>query len=183
MGAYNFQPRFVPYVKDWSKRHTIRAERAHSDTCGSVMHLFTGLRHPGAELLMRTQCVRTDFIRITTKYRIFIGASVGLPEHPALYGEGQLHRGGFVELDQDERNALAWRDGFRPEGSVAINPGDCFRLMIQFWEQRGDNNSLRSGDFEGTMYHWDPAVQFSKNRNRLMRIAELHPLYVKGAAA
>jgi len=176
MGLYNFKPQFVPFIKEWSKRHTIRAERSKQDLPGKVMHLFQGLRHPGAECLMRTRCVRRDFLVITEQRRIRIGASVGLSDYPALYGEGQFHRTGFVDLDQDEENLLAWKDGFRPEGSTQENPGDAFRLMMQFWNGRLP--------FQGQMYHWDPRVQFSWPRpGRLIQITPQHPFYVKGAAA
>jgi len=176
MGLYNFKIEFRPFIKDWSKRHTIRGERERPDMPGKVMHLFTGLRHPGAECLMRTRCVRRDFIVITDAHRIRIGASIGFSDYPALYGEGQFQRGGFVDLDQDEQNALAWKDGFRPEGSSLENPGDAFRLMMQFWEGRLP--------FQGNIYHWDPRVQFSKTpRGRLIEITAQHPLYVQGKAA
>ena len=108
MGLYNFKAQFVPFILDGSKTHTIRAERKHGDVPGRTMHLYTGLRHKGARLLFRAPCVRVDFIRIEADYRVRIGASVGSDDFPAPYGEGQFH-GGFVELDESEKNYLAWR--------------------------------------------------------------------------
>lgn len=137
MGLYNFQPRFVPFILSREKTHTIRAWRSHGDVPGRTMHLYSGLRHKGARLLMRTTCVRVDFIRITADQRVFIGASVGFEGSPALYGEGQYHQGGFVELDRSEKDSLAKRDGFRN-----------FQEMMQFWNGRLP--------FEGQIYHWRP---------------------------
>lgn len=162
MGIYNFMPRFVPMIEDWSKRHTIRGERAHPDTPGNAMHNYTGLRHPGARCLMRPMCVRTEFIRIEggprTPFRILMGFSLGLGATDAdarvaspIYGSET--GGPLVRLAEDELQQLAWRDGFRPDGSTLDNPGDAFRLMATFWEQRLP--------FEGSIYHWNPARQLA----------------------
>ena len=51
MGLYNFKKQFEPLILDWSKRHTIRGERKNIDVPGRAMHLFVGLRHPGARFL------------------------------------------------------------------------------------------------------------------------------------
>lgn len=153
MGLYNFKPRFVPYILGGTKRHTIRAERkGANDVPGRWMHLYTGLRHKGATLLFRAPCIRTEFVRITEDHRVFIGASFG-HESCRPYGEGHLVPGGFVELTADERDLLAWRDGFRIDGTVmeitdpptAPHIG-CFALMMQFWSGRLP--------FEGLIYHW-----------------------------
>ncbi len=141
MGLYNFKSQFVPFIEDGSKTHTIRAERVHGDVPGRTMHLYTGLRHKGARLLFCAPCVRVDFIRIEQDHRVRIGASVGFDDAPAIYGEGQRH-GGFVTLDAEEKNALAWRDGFRRNGQAG-----AFDLMMEFWTGRLP--------FEGQIYHWN----------------------------
>lgn len=163
MGLYNFMPRFEPMILDWSKRHTIRGERAHPDVPGDPMYNYTGLRHPGARCLMRPMCIRTEFIRIEggpqTPFRILMGFSLALGTgidagKTSVCGEpiyGNPTGGPHVRLAEDELQALAWRDGFRPEGSTEANPGDAFRLMMSFWTGRLP--------FEGTVYHWNPARQ------------------------
>jgi uncharacterized protein YqfB (UPF0267 family) len=65
MGIYNFQPRFVPAILAGRKTHTIRAVRRHPDKPGNVLHLYTGLRHKGAKLLMRVKCVAVEPIEIS----------------------------------------------------------------------------------------------------------------------
>lgn len=64
MGLYNFQARFVPFILAGAKTHTIRAVRANPDKPGNTLHLYTGLRHKGARLLMRVPCVKVEEIEI-----------------------------------------------------------------------------------------------------------------------
>ena len=64
MGLYNFQSRFVPKVLAGEKTHTIRAARANPDKPGNTLHLYTGLRHKGTRLLMRTTCTKAEQIEI-----------------------------------------------------------------------------------------------------------------------
>lgn len=92
MGLYNFQKRFVPMILDGSKTHTIRAQRAHPDKPGNVLHLYTGLRQKGARLLMRVRCTKVEEIQIYASCHISI--------------DGQM-------LDFSERTQLAQRDGFK----------------------------------------------------------------------
>lgn len=131
MGLYNFQKRFAPYVEEGSKRHTIRARRKHEDKPGATMHLFTGLRQKGARLLGRFPCVRVESILITADHRVFV--------------EG-------VELSADEKDLLAWRDGFRWDKSqdgdvLTAKHYGCFeRLMMLFWSGRLP--------FEGNIFYW-----------------------------
>ena len=142
MGLYNFKPQFVPFILDGTKTHTIRGERKHIDMPGRTMHLYTGLRHKGAQLLMRVRCVKVEFVRIETDYRVRIGSRIDSENPDDIGGAGVP--GGFIELDQAEKNALAWRDGFRPPG----DPEQAFNLMMEFWRGRLP--------FEGHIYHWKP---------------------------
>jgi hypothetical protein len=106
MGLYNFQERFVPFILDGRKTHTIRAPRANPDKPGNMLHLYTGLRHKGARLLMRVPCVKVEEIVITDT------------PLPRISIDGIL-------LDLDEEETLARRDGFQN-----------FAEMMQFWNGR-----------------------------------------------
>jgi hypothetical protein len=110
MGLYNFKKRFAPYVRDGSKRHTIRAKRKHPDKPGDTVHLYTGLRTKHTELLGRSICVRVEDIRITIDRQIYIDG---------------------VLLSDSEKNALAFCDGFRSRGVA-----HAFDEMMEFWEGR-----------------------------------------------
>jgi hypothetical protein len=94
----NFQPRFVPFILDGTKTHTIRAIRRGPDPrVGETCHCYTGLRRKGAQLLGRWPCVKVEDVLIFKdglRNRLFVGGA---------------------ELDFNEKNLLAWRDGFRPE--------------------------------------------------------------------
>ena len=139
MGLYNFQQRFVPFIEDGSKRHTIRGIRRNPDKPGDTCHLYTGLRQPGARLIFRAPCLRVEPIEINEW------------DGGAVYINGE-------RLGHDEMDALAWRDGFRgPQsdwlsiGSKIIpTPGTvkgCFQQMLSFWNDRLP--------FEGHIVHWD----------------------------
>jgi hypothetical protein len=91
MGLYNFQPRFVEPILNGTKRHTIRQPRKHPDRVGSTLHLYTGLRRPGARLLARVECTAVCEITI----------SAG--------GEVEIDRCPLTEVGLEE---LARRDGF-----------------------------------------------------------------------
>lgn len=129
MGLYNFRPRFVPYVLDGTKTHTIRAERKVEDEPGSTMHLFTGLRTKKARLLLRAPMVKWEPIVIDPAKRL-----IALSE---------------TQLREDEMNALAWRDGFRPEWlGLKVSP---FDLMLEFWRDAHPHVAR----FAGRLKHWD----------------------------
>lgn len=182
MGAYSFKRRFVPFILDWSKTHTIRAERSNPDESGDVLHLFTAMRTVNCQLLMRAACVKVEPILIYERGSGTFG--VVIAGH---------------KLSLDEKDTLAWRDGFR---NYDQSHTGAFVEMVRFWvEEHGDGRevsvnraNLKTGepqllhagktlDFRGHIIHWDPAIQYSKIRHRLLRIEPAHPLYVKGAAA
>lgn len=121
MGLYNFKHQFVPFILDGSKRHTIRSVRRNPDKPGNTLHLYTGLRQPGAQLLFRAPCLKLEDIHITAGHNVFVVGNC---------------------LTQDERESLAWHDGFRLAGLEK-----AFELMMQFWEGRLP--------FSGHIIHWD----------------------------
>jgi hypothetical protein len=125
----NFQQRFVPYILEGSKTHTIRAPRKHEPHVGEICHCFTGLRRKGAKLLGRWPCVKVE--------RITIAWVRNGPRRPA---EIEVAING-QRLEADELNALAWRDGFR-EG-----PRDqAFERMMAYWDGQLP--------FVGHVIHW-----------------------------
>jgi uncharacterized protein YqfB (UPF0267 family) len=92
MALYNFQKRFVPKILSGEKRHTIRAKRKRATKPGELLHLYTGLRQKGAQLLMRTRCTRVEEIIITSDAKILINRE---------------------RLDISECHQLARSDGFK----------------------------------------------------------------------
>jgi uncharacterized protein YqfB (UPF0267 family) len=112
MGLYNFQERFVPFILDGRKTHTIRATRSNIDRPGNTLHLYTGLRQKGARLLMRVPCTCVQEIVIDR-----FGLS-------GKKGQGIVRIDGY-QLGYDECEELARRDGFL-----------SFSEMLKFWDGR-----------------------------------------------
>jgi hypothetical protein len=127
-----FKARFVPMIEDGSKTHTIRAKRKIRPRVGETCHCYTGLRQKGARLLGRWPCVKVETIEIYER------------------GDGSL---GVVidglELAPDEKNELAWRDGFRSTGRRL-----AFTEMATYWRvlHRKEGPFV----FEGDVIHWRP---------------------------
>lgn len=118
MGLYNFQKRFVPAILSGRKKQTIRARRRYRDKPGNICHLYTGLRVKGkTRLLLRSPCVKVEEIEI-----------IGDEANPTVIIDGR-------ELDKDERERLAFCDGF-----------ESFSEMAAFWKGRLP--------FLGDVTHW-----------------------------
>lgn len=129
MGLYNFQPRFVPFIKAGTKKHTIRKKRKHPDKPGNTLHLYTGLRLKPikgvsqAKLILRATCVKVEVIEIWQTQ-----AGEVDPMYTAVRIDG-------CDLSPDEKTQLARRDGFSD-----------FHEMMNFWDGRLP--------FEGHIIHW-----------------------------
>lgn len=126
-----FKARFVPMIEDGSKTHTIRAKRKTRPRVGETCHCYTGLRHKGARLLGRWPCVKVEDILVYERGDATLGITI----------EG-------VELSVAEKNALAWRDGFRGNGKRF-----AFAEMAEYWLKV---HPVEEGPFvfEGDVIHW-----------------------------
>lgn len=60
----NFKQQFAAAVKSGRKRQTIRASGKRQYKAGQVLHLYTGLRRPGAKLLRKVKVKRTFHVGI-----------------------------------------------------------------------------------------------------------------------
>lgn len=155
MPAYSFKGQFVPYVEEGSKPHTIRARRKNFAKKGDMLYLYFGMRTKFCRKIREESCtdVRTIFIGYLFK-KVAIGIcnkrldDFELEELKA--GKIDLNEIGFKILSDVETNRLAWRDGFRPEGSSYYNTAGCFDLMMRFW------NTTHELPFYGDIIYWDP---------------------------
>ena len=128
MGLYNFMPRFVPFIKAGTKKHTIRSMRRYPDKVGNTLHLYSGLRTKRAKLIKRAECVKIE--------RIFIEI---LGPMPVLIHERDIAVSiDGVQLSESEKERLARADGF-----------ESFRDMTFFWTT--PKNRL---PFRGQIIHW-----------------------------
>lgn len=114
MALYNFQKRFAPPILSGKNRHTIRAKRKRRTQPGEMLHLYTGLRQKGAQLLMRTRCTRIEEILISSDCQVQIDG---------------------VLLDSAERDQLARSDGFKDFVDMMVfwNGRRPFRGDIIHW--------------------------------------------------
>lgn len=131
MGLYNFQARFVPFIKARSKKHTIRAKRKHPAKPGETLYLYTGLRTKKARrIIPPVECVKVEEIEI-----VELVIDRDDDDEQAEHIESALVRIDGTELSEDECEQLARRDGFSD-----------FAEMRKFWNGRLP--------FEGHIIHW-----------------------------
>jgi hypothetical protein len=136
MGLYNFQPQFVPKILSGEKRHTIRADRKDGRVPkpGEILHLYTGLRHRGALLLMRVPCTKVERIKIE-------GGLVSTYSARPLY----IHIDDNL-LSLDESEQLARSDGF----------ASLLDMMV-FWQGRTPfNGNIIHWRFQAKDATWEP---------------------------
>jgi hypothetical protein len=116
-------------ILDGSKSQTIRANRkgrqGHAKR-GDTVYLYYGMRTKWCRKLGEAICMVTADIRITQDGDIFVNN---------------------LKVPDDEKNAFAWRDGFRPQEPTS-NSFASFGLMMRFWEQ------THSLPFEGKIIQW-----------------------------
>lgn len=145
-----FKRRFAPFILDGSKTHTIRGIRKHPPRPGEICHCYVNPRQKEMALLGRWPCVKVEDIRIEAGHDLLAREWLG-----AIWINGN-------RLEHDEMNLLAWRDGFRYDGTVmeicdppVSRECGCFNLMMEFWRGRLP--------FEGHLIHWDYGTPVSAN--------------------
>jgi hypothetical protein len=131
-----FKRQFAEYVREGSKRHTVRGGRADKRLphIGETLHCYADARQVTMELLGRWPCSGVE--RVILSRNLDRGLSVRISDK---------------RLSPDEVALFLWRDGFRsfleqpiPEGHhIAIN------AAYQFWAK-----NLRVGPWHGHIYHW-----------------------------
>jgi hypothetical protein len=156
MPAYSFQERFVPFVKDGSKPHTIRARRRSFAKPGDTLYLYYGMRTKHCTKLREEVCSKAKTIFIKKN-----GAVIIYDDRLDDYQVDLLRNGKYpkmgMKLSDFNKDQLAWRDGFRPEGTSLKNPKGCFDLMIRFW------NQTHKLPFIGDIIYWNPNATKAKN--------------------
>lgn len=154
-----FQKRFIPYVLDGSKRHTIRAGERWK--AGMRADLYEESRRPkkydasgaqvsGMRLLFRDLVTKVDPILIEHSGR----AGFQLVENTSIFIAGN-------ELKDFERDLFAWTDGFREDCNVNQPYGvvGAFEQMVAFWEAE-HKFGRKIHKFGGQIMHWDYEQRF-----------------------
>ncbi len=132
-----FKPQFVDYVREGSKRHTVRAMRARPFKVGDICDCYGDVRQKTMYLIGRWPCAKVQEIRIGMvldgmTYRLDISV------------DGET-------LSKDEAVAFAWADGFR-DGTR----GTALDRMGDFWfKEHRLMDALNEPPFFGQLIHWD----------------------------
>lgn len=124
MPAYSFTERFIPFILNCEKRQTIRKKRKGQAKKGSTLYLYYAMRTKYCKKLKEAICIGVKEIRINPNGDVFVG---------------------FKKLTQDQKDWLAFRDGFRSGKAYAEG---CFEVMFRFWSQTHDL------PFTGDIIYW-----------------------------
>jgi hypothetical protein len=151
-----FQRQFEPYVIDGSKTHTIRAKRKKRPKIGETCHCYGDVRQKSMHLLGRWPCIGLQDIDLKIAGR----DGLGFLSRVDIYISGVL-------LNFDEASRFAWMDGFRPQGSSIVDPGESVRLMARFWDRRF-NNLWWNGD----LIHWKRPCSLQSANEQLVQAYE-----------
>jgi hypothetical protein len=150
MPAYSFQERFVPFVKDGSKNHTIRKRRAKGFAKkGDTLYLYYGMRTKHCMKLREELCTDARTILITKHGVSIYAVRLDHREYELLLNRKLRHRV-HESLTIRQGNMLAWRDGFRPEGSTINFCDGSYELMLRWWKQTHEL------PFIGDIIYWQP---------------------------
>jgi hypothetical protein len=161
MPAYSFQERFVPFVKDGSKNHTIRARRRNFAKPGDTLYLYYGMRTKNCMKLREEICTDVRTIMIFKMKTLKASSSIILFDERLYDDEIIYNKKGVYDrtkaphiyrtlLSTQDAELLAWRDGFRPEGTTLEKPEGSLELMMRFW------NQTHELPFVGDIIYWQP---------------------------
>ena len=120
-----FKDRFVPFVEDGSKRHTVRDGKRWRS--GMRADLFAKVRQKGMRLIFRAPVVRVQDITISHDG---IALAVTVCNEP---------------LDAGEMDLFFHRDGFRDPMSTSRSQAAAF------WAKKLEGGRV----FDGQIIHWD----------------------------
>jgi hypothetical protein len=121
-----FDRRFETYVVEGSKTHSIRAlGKRRPFRVGDRCDCYGDSRQKTMHPLGHWPCVKVENITITAGGVVIV--------------EGQ-------RLTLDEKDALAYRDGFRETGRTR----GAFNLMMAYWRKRLKKQAI----WKGQIIHW-----------------------------
>lgn len=138
MPLFSFQERFVPFVRNKTKRQTIRKFRKFPVKVGQPVTLVTGSRFSPVEILTeRPTIYAVDSIVIYPDGSLYIipGHSLTEMQQISIKQIGiEVCPYPYVKFEGTDKDRFAWWDGFRhPEDPNDIN--GCFRLMLSWWRK------------------------------------------------
>lgn len=170
MPAYSYKKQFCPFVKDGTKSHTIRSYRKYPVKAGDRVVNYYGMRSTHCTKLGEETCSEVKTIAITSKgtvvlvdnprlppievvgFKVALIAMDTLAELKAFnpYDQNAFAGKPCIVLMDEDKERLAWKDGFRPAGSTLDNPAGAFTLMMDFWRESHEF------PFVGNIIYWNP---------------------------
>lgn len=139
-----FKDRFLPFVKNGTKTHTIRA--GNRWRAGMRVDIFENVRQKSMRLLFRAPVRKVESVVI---------------DHHRPYGPLEVTIDG-IRLSDDETQAFFFRDGFRGEDALLGKPAVQAKY---FWAKQ-----LKAGPFIGQIIHWDYDQREPKQEKALIRL-------------
>jgi hypothetical protein len=139
MPAYSYKERFVPFILDGSKPHTIRERRRKVAKPGDMLYHYYGLRTKWCTKLCSDKCKDVKTIIIGDNRIIFLfNTRLTDQQLNSIWTDLENMNLEYRVLSTVEKDQLAWLDGFRSDGSDIINTGGCFDLMFRYWKQTSE---------------------------------------------
>ena len=160
MPAYSFQQRFVPFVEDGSKGHTIRQRRTKGFAKkGDTIYLYYGLRTAQCRKLAVSICTDAVSIAISPQGRVYL-FNQRLNDADAAAVAADLKNERLPSpadrsltwhlLGQQQKDTLAWDDGFRDDNYRHFRRGvNYFSIMLRWWSMTHEL------PFVGDIIYWD----------------------------
>lgn len=152
MPAYSFQERFVSFILDGSKFHTVRkgrdpTGRGRHAAPGDKLYLYTGMRTKGCRKVGEAVCEAV--------MQIYITEEGILPQ--------ETYSGDIIPLSAEQREVFAWSDGFRPLGTTIDRPAGAWEMMKRWFRQ---TNGL---PFKGVVIYWKDFISFEDGIQQKIR--------------
>ena len=155
MPTYSYKERFVPFIKNKTKRQTVRAYRKDGKlpAVGEFVNNFFGMRTKWCTRLNEKnsdKVIATSTIFIFPDGKLFLTPLLEpfIANEYLQGGSKKLIEANYREVEIEDKEVFAWQDGFRPEGSTWEKPEGSFDLMLHFWKQTHEL------PFTGTVTHW-----------------------------
>lgn len=151
MPAYSFQQRFVPMVKEGTKKQTIRTFRKSPPRIGQKAHLYTGMRTKNCQKLIKDSPDIKDVkcVWITVSGELILMDTNWLTEDDIVNLNSRVFPKGVQvrKLGSAEKDVFAWNDGFRHQDRPLSTDG-CFEIMFRWFAQTAQEG------FIGNVIYW-----------------------------
>jgi len=138
MPLFTFQERFVQFVREGSKRQTIRNFRKYPVRAGQFMHPYTGPRFKPVKVTDKKLIADVKCLAIFKTGKIYIIQTNWLSseERTTIKKRGiKSCKYPYVPLNEYGSDLFAFDDGFRVDSNKTAG---SHNLMMRWWKQTHD---------------------------------------------